>query len=82
MRKSIYFLGSKEIGYECLKLLINFSKKGDFQIKKVFTNDRNIYPKSPLISKLCDTNNISYEKSFSGMILKYDLQSSAFIFLS
>ena len=65
MRKSIYFLGSKEIGYECLKLLINFSKKGDFQIKKVFTNDRNIYPESPLISELCDINNIAYEKSFN-----------------
>lgn len=40
MNKKIIFMGSKDVGYECLKFLYNNQKKLDYEIVGVLTNDR------------------------------------------
>ena len=53
MKKKIAFLGSKKIGFECLKILHYNSFNYDYEIAGVLTNNR-----GKEISEFCISKNI------------------------
>ena len=58
MIRSVYFLGSKEIGRECLSFLMDNQEKFSIELKGVFTNNRMINKNSSDIISLCNKNNL------------------------
>ena len=61
--KKIVFLGSKAVGYSCLKYLLEKQKSLNYKIVGVLTNKR-----GKLIKELCASNNLNIIKSLDDML--------------
>lgn len=58
MRKTVYFLGTKEIGSECLQILINHYHQKEVEIIGVLTNDRSLGGENKSVKELAIENNL------------------------
>jgi Methionyl-tRNA formyltransferase len=58
MQLSLYFLGSKSIGYHCLRILIELRDKLNLDIKGILTNDRQLFDSTVSIRQLAAEHQI------------------------
>jgi methionyl-tRNA formyltransferase len=50
--KTIIFLGSKPVGYECLKYLLTYQQRLSARVVAVFTNDNTRFDKNKSVKAL------------------------------
>lgn len=67
--KKIIFLGSKEIGSECLRYLVDHSSALDAQVIAVLTNDRSLgHSAQPQVKDICNSHQIPVLNSLDELI--------------
>ncbi|MGD1846750.1 MAG: formyltransferase family protein [Salibacteraceae bacterium] len=70
--KALIFLGSKEIGYECLLYLIEQRERLGVRIAGVLTNDRSLGKNGPSIKELCAKQDLKLISSLDQLLEQPD----------